>query len=236
MQHETAREIDEKLATLSLSERLEFIASTTPKSVFTTSLGIEDQLITHLIAEQKTDIKIVTLQTGRLFPQTLALIAQTKSRYGVEIEEFHPDQNSIEEYKKQYGINGFYDSVQARHKCCQIRKIIPLSRALEARDGWITGLRRGQSGNRDQAPFCEWSPEYNLFKYNPLADLSTERLDQLIEENDIPINELHKRGYPSIGCEPCTRAIKPHEHPRAGRWWWEQEDARECGLHASKSA
>lgn len=233
MQHETARDIGEKLATLSLANRLKFIALTTPKSVFTTSLGIEDQLITHFLAEDLIDIKIVTLQTGRLFPETLSLIERTKSRYSVDIEEFHPDQDSIEEYKNQFGLNGFYESIEARHKCCEFRKVVPLSRALQDSDGWVTGLRRGQSGNRDQAPFCEWSSDYNLFKYNPIADLSTEGLENLVETNNIPINELHSRGYPSIGCEPCTRAIKPGEHPRAGRWWWEQEQARECGLHVS---
>lgn len=234
MQQNTARELDKKLTTLNLADRLKLIALMAPKTVFTSSFGTEDQLITHLIAEQDIDISIVTLQTGRLFPQTLSLIAETKSRYSLDIEEFHPDQDAIQEYGNQYGLNGFYDSVNARHKCCEIRKIIPLSRALQGRDGWVTGIRRDQSGNRDQVPFCEWSPDYNLFKYNPLADVSTEALDNLIETNGIPINELHARGYPSIGCEPCTKAIKPGEHPRAGRWWWEQENARECGLHATK--
>lgn len=234
MQHETAREINEKLTSFSPADRLKFIALTTSKSVFTTGFGIEGQLITHLIAERKINIKIVTLQTGRLFPETMSLIAKTKSRYSIDIKEFHPDQTAVQEYKNQFGLNGFYDSVEARHKCCEIRKVIPLSQALHGADGWVTGLRRGQSDNRSQAPICEWSPDHNLFKYNPLADLSTEELDNLIRMNDVPINELHSRGYPSIGCEPCTRPIKSHEHPRAGRWWWEQEQARECGLHASK--
>lgn len=234
MQHDIAREIDEKLATLSLEVRLKNIAKTNQKPVFTTSLGVEDQLITHLIAEHKVHLKIVTLQTGRLFPETLSLIAKTEQRYSLDIEEFRPDQKLVQEYANDYGLDGFYESVAARHKCCNIRKLIPLSKALHGATGWITGLRRAQSDNRDQVPFCEWSPEYKLFKFNPLADLSSDALNALIDEHNIPINELHNRGYPSIGCEPCTRAIKSSEHPRAGRWWWEQENARECGLHAAK--
>lgn len=234
MQNKMALKIDKTLAALSLEGRLKNIAETKQNTVFTTSYGIEDQLITHLITEHKINLKIVTLQTGRLFPETISLMRETNDRYSIKIDEFHPDQNLVEEYTNEFGINGFYESVEARHKCCNIRKLIPLSKALHGATGWVTGLRRAQSDNRDQVPFCEWSPEYNLFKFNPLADLSSGALSALIEENNIPINELHKRGYPSIGCEPCTRAIKPDEHPRAGRWWWEQANARECGLHAAK--
>lgn len=234
MQNKMALEIDKTLAALSLEGRLKNIAETKQNTVFTTSYGIEDQLITHLITEHKINLKVVTLQTGRLFPETVSLMRKTKQRYSIEIDEFHPDQNLVEEYTDEFGVNGFYESVEARHKCCNIRKLIPLSKALHGATGWVTGLRRAQSDNRDQVPFCEWSSEYNLFKFNPLADLNSDALTALIEENNIPINELHARGYPSIGCEPCTRAIKPDEHPRAGRWWWEQANARECGLHAAK--
>ena len=234
MQHDIARENNRKLNSLNLIERLNFISKTTPHSVFTTSLGKEDQLITHLIAENKIDLRIITLQTGRLHPETLSLIDETKHRYSVDIEEYHPDRRLVDEYKAQFGLNGFYESIEARHKCCEIRKLNPLATALSDADGWVTGLRRSQSDNRDQVPFCEWSPQYELFKFNPLADLGADALEDLIIKNNIPINALHARGYPSIGCEPCTRAIKPDEHSRAGRWWWEQNNARECGLHASK--
>lgn len=234
MQNDNALEISEKLASFSPADRLKFIALTTPKSIYTTGFGKEGQLITHLISERKISIKIVTLQTGRLFPETLALMEKTKSRYSINIEQHYPDQSAIQEYKTQYGLDGFYESIEARKKCCEIRKVIPLAKALKGAGGWITGLRRDQSDNRNQAPFCEWSPKYNLFKFNPLADLSNEELNELIEKNNVPINELHSRGYPSIGCEPCTRATKPHEPPRAGRWWWEQEQSRECGLHVGK--
>ena len=227
-------DLDQKMAALNLHERLELIAQETVNPVFTTSLGIEDQLITHFIATHKIAIKIVTLQTGRLFPQTLQLLTQTKAHYGIEIHEFYPENHTLEKYIKQRGLNGFYESTQARHACCNIRKLEPLARAISGSDAWIKGLRREQSNNRKTVPFCEHQDGKTQFKFNPLADLDRVELLKLVDELDIPINALHASGYPSIGCEPCTRALKPGEDERAGRWWWENEQARECGLHAAK--
>lgn len=227
-------ELDQKMAALDLHERLQLIAQETVKPVFTTSLGIEDQLITHFIATHKIAIKIVTLQTGRLFPQTLQLLEKTKSHYGIEIDEFHPKNLKLKEYIQQHGLNGFYDSIQARHDCCNIRKLEPLARALEGSDAWITGLRRAQSNTRNTVTFCEQQDGKTQLKFNPLADLERHELLRLVDDFDIPINPLHASGYPSIGCEPCTRALKPGEDERVGRWWWENEQARECGLHTAK--
>lgn len=223
------------LSEVDYSERLKIISEHLPNSVFTSSLGIEDQFITHLIATHKLDIKIITLDTGRLFPQTLELLEKTRSRYSIDIKAYQPDPSLIETYVDEFGLNGFYESVIARQQCCNIRKMIPLNNALSGAGGWVTGLRREQSANRDQIPFAEFSDEYRILKFNPLADLKLEALNSLVKVHNIPINPLHSKGYPSIGCEPCTRALKPGENERAGRWWWEQEQARECGLHDVKS-
>lgn len=229
-----AEELNSEMETIAIHQRLELISRYFPDTVFTTSLGPEDQFITHLLAKYSPDTRIVTLQTGRLFAETLDLLEETKTRYKIEIEEIHPKTASVDKYVKDNGLNGFYESVEARHACCHIRKIEPLQRALGSRSGWITGLRREQSANRGDVAFAEWSDDYQLMKFNPLADLSLAQLNASIEQENIPVNALHKRGYPSIGCEPCTRAIKPGEPERAGRWWWEQEDKRECGLHVAQ--
>ncbi len=226
-----ATELGAKLEGLSLDERLVLIAARFPKAVFTTSLGLEDQVITHSIATGQSAIRIATLQTGRLFPETIELLAQTQSRYEFEIESYEPDPQAVNAYIKRYQLDGFYDSVKARHACCHIRKMIPLSRALAPADAWVTGLRRGQSNNRSAVAFAEWSDENQLMKFNPLADWSLPDLQSAIAIHDIPVNPLHALGFPSIGCAPCTRAIQPGEPERAGRWWWEQDQQRECGLH-----
>jgi phosphoadenosine phosphosulfate reductase len=158
-----------------------------------------------------------------------------RSRYGLSIEVFHPWKEDIDGFVALYGMNGFYDSVEARHACCHARKIVPLGRALENADIWVTGLRRGQSGNRANAPLAEWDADRSLLKVNPLADQSLEMLKAQAAADAVPVNPLHAKGFPSIGCEPCTRAIKPGEPERAGRWWWEQDERRECGLHLSAS-
>jgi phosphoadenosine phosphosulfate reductase len=214
-----------------LGDRLTFVARGRRNPVFTTSLGIEDQVLTAALAETVPTVRIVTLETGRLFDETLALIAQTEERFGIRIERFRPDPERLAAYIEQYGSNGFYESVEARHACCGVRKLEPLGRALEGADLWITGLRRGQSGNRASAPFAVWDADRNLLKANPLADWDIETIRAYADAHDVPVNPLHARGYPSIGCEPCTRAIKPGEDERAGRWWWENDEKRECGLH-----
>jgi phosphoadenosine phosphosulfate reductase len=231
-----AQSLNERLASLDLAGRLALAASLGGRVVFTTSLGIEDQVITHVIGQNRFDIDVVTLETGRLFPETVALIAETESRYGIEIKRYFPLKEDVEAYAAQYGLNGFYDSVEARHACCGVRKVKPLARALSGAAIWITGLRRGQSGNRADTPFAEYDAERNLIKINPLADWDIEKINCLVTDEAVPINPLHTRGYPSIGCEPCTRAIKPGESERAGRWWWENDEKRECGLHVPDAA
>jgi phosphoadenosine phosphosulfate reductase len=231
-----AQTLNEQMASLDLAGRLALAASLGGRAVFTTSLGIEDQVITHVIGQNRFDIEVSTLETGRLFAETVQLIADTESRYGIEIRRFYPEKADLDAYVTQYGMNGFYDSVEARHACCGVRKVKPLARALAGASVWVTGLRRGQSGSRADTPFAEYDAERHLIKINPLADWDIEAINRLVGDEAIPINPLHARGYPSIGCEPCTRAIKPGEPERAGRWWWENDEKRECGLHVPEAA
>lgn len=235
-QEDQARSLDQELAALDLAGRLALVGQLGGRAVFTTSLGIEDQVITAVIGTERLPIEVSTLETGRLFPETVALIAETEERFGIEIRRFHPEQADIDAYAEKYGLNGFYESVEARHACCHVRKLKPLARALEGAAVWVTGLRRGQSGNRAATPFAEYDAERNLIKVNPLADWSIEDIKAFVEAEAVPVNPLHARGYPSIGCEPCTRAIKPGEPERAGRWWWENDEKRECGLHVPETA
>jgi phosphoadenosine phosphosulfate reductase len=231
-----AQSLNEKIASLDLKGRIALAASLGGRVVFTTSLGIEDQVITHVIGEHRLDIDVVTLQTGRLFAETVQLITDTEERYGIEIRKFYPEKSDLDGYIAQYGLNGFYDSVEARHACCGVRKVKPLARALTGATAWVTGLRRGQSGNRAETPFAEYDAERHLIKINPLADWDIDQINTLVADEAVPVNPLHARGYPSIGCEPCTRAIKPGEPERAGRWWWENDEKRECGLHVPEAA
>jgi phosphoadenosine phosphosulfate reductase len=200
---------------------------------FSTSLGMEDQAVLHAIAETGADIDVFTLDTGRHFPETLETIALSEQRYGLSIRLVVPEARELEALVSRDGVLGFRSSIEARKACCDVRKVRPLERALAGASGWITGLRREQSPGRAAVPFAELDPKRDLIKLNPLADWSLARLEAYVEANDIPINPLHKRGFPSIGCQPCTRAIRPGEDVRAGRWWWEQADGKECGLHAN---
>ncbi len=231
---EIAASLDAQFEKLELAARLS-LAGELGRAVFTTSLGIEDQVIAAEIGIGRLDIMIATLETGRLFPETLALIDETEDRFGISISRFRPEQAEIDAYAARYGLNGFYESVEARHACCHIRKLNPLARALEGAAVWITGLRRSQSGNRAATPFVDYDSERGLLKVNPLADWSLEQINAYVDAQAVPVNPLHKRGYPSIGCEPCTRAIKPGEPERAGRWWWENDEKRECGLHVPEA-
>ncbi|HEV7319581.1 MAG TPA: phosphoadenylyl-sulfate reductase [Ensifer sp.] len=232
----TAKALNERLESLDLAGRLALVASLEGRAVFTTSLGIEDQVITAAIGKNKLAVDVVTLQTGRLFNETAALIDKTEEAFDILIKRFHPEQADIDAYAARYGLNGFYESVEARHACCDVRKLKPLARALEGATFWITGLRRGQSGNRASTPFAEADLERGLIKINPLVDWDIETINSFVAANGVPVNPLHARGYPSIGCEPCTRAIKPGEPERAGRWWWENDEKRECGLHVPEAA
>jgi phosphoadenosine phosphosulfate reductase len=221
------------LASLALEARLARISRLAGRKVFTTSLGIEDQVITAAVARSGTagSVEIVTLDTGRLFDETRALIDETERRFALAIERYRPAPIDIETYTARHGLNGFYDSVEARHACCDIRKLRPLALALDRASVWITGVRRGQSGARADTPLVEWDAQRGLLKVNPLADMTLDDISAYAARHEVPLNPLHARGYPSIGCAPCTRAIKPGEPERAGRWWWEQDQTRECGLH-----
>ena len=232
----TTHEVDtlsSELANMSLIERLLVLSNSGKNPTFTTSLGLEDQVLTAAIAIAAVPVRIVTLDTGRLFDETVELISQTEKRFDINIQRFHPDPAGLKTYIDQHGLNGFYDSRAARLACCAIRKVEPLSRALADADIWITGLRRSQSDARAAVPFATIDAAHGVIKTNPLADWTTQDLKDFVEANNVPVNPLHDRGYPSIGCEPCTRAIKPGEDERAGRWWWERDETRECGLHVA---
>ncbi len=213
---------------------LKAVVQTVPShTVFTTSLGVEDQVITHFIARHGLPVRIVTLDTGRLFDETYQLLQRTETRYKLRVEVYYPDANMLEALVKEQGINGFYDSVARRKRCCYVRKVQPLQRALAGTQVWITGLRKAQSENRSNLSPVEWDANYNLYKVHPLLDWTDAQLWAYIKAEHIPYNPLHDKGYPSIGCAPCTRAVLPGEPARAGRWWWEQ-GAQECGLHAER--
>lgn len=205
--------------------------SVSGRIVFTTSFGIEDQALSHLIFERRLGIEVVTLDTGRLFPSTYKLWAETEERYGVRIRSYHPAEAGLAAFVADAGINGFYHSKEARTACCHVRKVEPLGRALAGAQAWVTGLRADQSGGRAAVELASWDADRQLLKVAPLFDWSRERVAEFCALHDVPVNELHARGFLSIGCEPCTRALKPGEPERAGRWWWESDDARECGLH-----
>jgi phosphoadenosine phosphosulfate reductase len=221
-----------RLPALSLPDRLlaaaEHVAG---PAVFTTSFGLEDQAIVHAIAASGAPIRVVTLDTGRLFPETYDLWAATEERYGLRVAALAPRREALEALVDAQGINGFRLSVEARKACCGIRKVEPLGRALEGAAAWITGLRAGQSPNHAATPFAEPDETYGLLKVNPLADWSRAEVERYVADHRIPYNPLHDRGFPSIGCAPCTRAVRVGEPERAGRWWWEAEARKECGLH-----
>lgn len=217
-------------------ERLKSLRAAVPgRIVFTTSFGIEDQAIAHLIFTAGLDIEVATLDTGRMFPSTYALWAETEQRYGVRIRSFHPEQAALAAMVADAGINGFYYSKEARLMCCEVRKVEPLGRVLDGAVAWVTGLRSDQSGQRGQVALAGWDAERALIKLAPLFDWTREQVVAFTTAENIPINALHAQGFPSIGCEPCTRAVKPGEPERAGRWWWETDDAKECGLHVDSS-
>jgi len=201
------------------------------KIVFSTSFSFEDQAILAEIAVQKLPIRIFTLDTGRLFEETHTVHQQSREKYGHPIEIYYPDAQAIQHFVQAQGINGFYDSLENRKACCHIRKVEPLQRALKGADIWISGLRHEDSELRANLPVAEWDAGNNVIKYYPLLDATGEELWAYIKEKRVPYNILHDKNYPSIGCAPCTRAVLPGEHPRSGRWWWEQGNATECGLH-----
>lgn len=203
------------------------------RAALSSSLSLEDQTVTQLmVAADKEDTRVFTLDTGRQFPETYELIDRTEMTYGIRIEVFFPDFQKVQEMVREHGINLFYDSIELRHLCCGIRKIEPLKRALDGVEVWITGLRRSQSVTRAHMQMVEYDADDDVLKLNPLLLWSEQDVKDYVRANAIPYNKLHDQGFPSIGCQPCTRAVRPGEDVRAGRWWWEDPDKRECGLHA----
>ncbi len=229
---ELVDQLNKQLEGLSAEEIIAFIDTQFEgKVAFATSMGLEDQALTHMLVNQNKDANIFTLDTGRVFPETFDLIQKTESRYKMRIRVFFPDGSKVEEMVNNNGINLFYESIENRKMCCGIRKIAPLQRALSELDAWIVGLRREQSITRQDMQVVEWDANNNLIKFNPLIDWTEEQLWSYIKENKIPYNTLHDKGFPSIGCQPCTRAVQAGEDVRAGRWWWENPEQKECGLH-----
>ncbi len=195
------------------------------------SLGLEDQALTDMWVKVDKKARIFTLDTGRFFPETYNLIDKTNLTYDIKMEVFFPERKGVEEYVRKNGINAFYESIELRHACCACRKLEPLKRALSTLDVWICGLRKGQSVTRKEERLVEWDKNNNLIKVNPLIDWTEEQVWDYIHRHHVPYNPLHDKGFPSIGCQPCTRAVKTGEDIRSGRWWWEDPDHRECGLH-----
>ncbi|HCN88233.1 MAG TPA: phosphoadenylyl-sulfate reductase [Oxalobacteraceae bacterium] len=199
--------------------------------VFASSLAAEDMVLTDMILRAGLPITIFTLETGRLHRETLGVLDRIKETYGYDVALYRPQAEAVDAYVKQNGLNAFYDSVEMRKECCRIRKVEPLERALAGNKAWVTGQRRAQSATRSALDVQEQDDAHGMIKFNPLADWSEQDVWHYIRSNAVPYNPLHDKGYPSIGCEPCTRAIQPGEDVRAGRWWWENADSKECGLH-----
>ncbi|MFC0351580.1 phosphoadenylyl-sulfate reductase [Undibacterium danionis] len=210
---------------------LETISNEFSPAVFASSLAAEDMVLTDLILKHKLNIDIFSLETGRLHKETLNMLERIKETYDYEVKLYKPDTEAVDNYVKQHGLNAFYDSVDMRKECCRIRKVEPLNRALKGKKAWITGQRRAQSATRTELAVQEDDVAHAMQKFNPLADWSEDDVWHYIRSNNVPYNALHDKGYPSIGCEPCTRAIQPGEDVRAGRWWWENPESKECGLH-----
>jgi phosphoadenosine phosphosulfate reductase len=227
-----AADLDRALAGLDVTRRLmRFREEVQGAVAFTTSFGLEDQVILHHICEAGLDIDLVTLDTGRLFPETYATWQRSEQRYGRRVRAIYPQHAAVEALITSQGINGFYGSREARAACCHVRKVEPLARALAGAQGWITGLRADQSAHRGGIAFVAADPQRSLLKLSPLADWTRAAVQDFAAAHDVPTNPLHQQGFVSIGCAPCTRAIRPDEPERAGRWWWEDDGSKECGLH-----
>lgn len=226
------QQLNRDLTGKSILEKLEFLVEKyVGKIVFTTSFGYEDQVITDLVFRNGFPVEVVTLDTGRMFEETYKVFRSTLERYGKPIKAYFPPADKVEKLLNEKGPFSFYESVENRKECCYIRKVIPLKRALEGKEIWITGLRASQSANRSGLQEFEWDAANQIIKYNPLLDWDLDEVKKYVKDNNVPYNVLHDKGFVSIGCEPCTRAIKPGEDFRAGRWWWEQNTGKECGLH-----
>ena len=217
---------------LIIPQVLKLLAEQFPgKVTFSTSFSFEDQLIGHDILSNRLPVSIFTLDTGRLFAETYSVWNATNEKYGTKIKAYYPQQEALQEFVLEHGPNSFYESVENRKNCCHIRKVEPLKRALAGNEIWITGLRAEHSPNRQGLELFEWDEANQIIKYNPLLHWTTEEVKKYINDNNIPYNPLHDKGFISIGCAPCTRAVQPGDDFRAGRWWWEDSSKKECGLH-----
>ncbi|MBN1183570.1 MAG: phosphoadenylyl-sulfate reductase [Bacteroidales bacterium] len=225
-------ELNKIFADKTAEEILFYMDSHYPRKIaLASSMGAEDQVLTHMIRKINKNIRIFTLDTGRLFPETYDLIQKTRKKYGMTIEVFFPEKEAVEKMVNSKGINLFYESIENRKLCCNIRKKEPIKRALKGLDAWICGLRKDQSLDRFSSNIVEWDELNGLIKINPLLYWRNKDVWEYIKAHDIPYNSLHDEGFPSIGCQPCTRAINDSEEFRAGRWWWEEKEKKECGLH-----
>lgn len=219
-----------------LVEAIEFLCREYPgKVVFTSSFGYEDQVVTDIICSNQLPVEIVTLDTGRLFEESYKVFKRTIEKYNISIKTYHPDGEEVGQLLEKKGPFSFYESVENRKECCFIRKVKPLQKALKDKKVWITGLRAEQSANRETLDAVQWDKGFDLIKYNPLHNWTLDEVKQHIKNNNVPYNVLHDRGFVSIGCAPCTRAIQPGDDFRAGRWWWENNSKKECGLHTQGS-
>jgi phosphoadenosine phosphosulfate reductase len=226
-----------QLDAVPVSEALLVLSDSFPgKTTFSTSFSFEDQVIAHHILSQSLPISIFTLDTGRLFAETYSVWNTTNTKYNTRIKAYYPDQTALESFVQLNGPNSFYESVENRKACCQIRKVEPLKRALQGNEVWITGLRAEHSAARQDLRSVEWDEANGVIKYHPLLHWTTEAVREHVDEHNIPYNPLHDRGFVSIGCAPCTRAIRAGEDFRAGRWWWEDNSKKECGLHEKQHA
>ncbi|WEK36300.1 MAG: phosphoadenylyl-sulfate reductase [Candidatus Pseudobacter hemicellulosilyticus] len=219
---------------VSIKEFLQLLVQRFPGQVtFSTSFSFEDQVITHEIGSNQLPVTVFTLDTGRLFAETYSVWNATNQQYQQPVKAYFPDYRNLQQFLEEQGPNAFYGSVENRKRCCQIRKVEPLKRALAGNAIWITGLRAEHSPDRQQHGLIEWDAGNNILKYNPILHWTTEQVRKYIDDNNVPYNPLHDKGFVSIGCAPCTRAIRPGEDFRAGRWWWEDASKKECGLHVS---
>ena len=231
MSIEIVKNIEEKILSLNTTDLIKYILENHNNVALSSSLGSEDQVLTDMMFKVNKNSRVFTLDTGRLHSETYKVLDETNLKYGVKIEVFFPKFEDVENLYKIQGVNGHFESIDKRKNCCNIRKIEPLKRALKNVDIWITGLRASQSVTRTNMPIVEWDENFKVIKLNPLINWSEDDVWNYIKENKVPYNKLHDNGFPSIGCEPCTRAIKAGEDIRAGRWWWENPEHKECGLH-----
>lgn len=201
---------------------------------FSTSLGLEDQVLLDLLVKTNLPFTVFTLDTGRLFYETYNLLEKTEKRYNLKIQVYFPNSEAVQKMVNEKGVNLFYESIENRKECCKVRKLEPLSRALKNAKVWMTGLRREQSVTRTEMQFAEWDSSHNVLKVNPIIDWTLDEIRLYVKQNNVPYNPLHDQNFPSIGCAPCTREVLPGEDIRAGRWWWENPTTKECGLHTKK--